>query len=426
MSVAERIYRAVDEKQAEIVKLLRKLVQIPTPTPPGLNYDRIVEIMLPYFTSMGFQARRIDLPEQVFHQRCKAIHPELEGARSNLLANFKKGKKETVLWYAHIDTVPVNESRWTIPPYRGLIKDGRIWGRGTSDNKGGCAAVIAAFRILYELGLEPKSNVVVALTSDEEVGPYSGLMYLADEGYFKDCQYFHCLDGSSEGIGIGANGTITWSLTIKGESAHSGESFLGINPIEHSFGVLEQLLKLKGKVELRKSRMPVAPKIADETGMLTVIPLLNITMARGGLKHNIVPSEFILEGDRRLIPEEEESQVIREIQDAVNKAQARDPKLKYELKTTPSYPSFFQDPNHPWVQKVKRAAELVSGEKLSVFGSGGSTDVAYIVKATQMKVASYGTSRHKESGIHGENENVRIGDLLNLVKCVAILATELA
>jgi succinyl-diaminopimelate desuccinylase len=426
MTLVDRINRAVDKRQAEIIKLLQKLVQIPTPTPPGLNYDRIVEIMLPYFTTIGFQAHRIDLPQEVFHQRCKAIHPQLEGARSNLLANFKKESKQTILWYAHIDTVPVDESRWTVPPYRGLIKDGRIWGRGTSDNKGGCAAIIAAFRTLYELGVEPKYDVVVALTSDEELGPYSGLMYLADEGYFKNYQYFHCLDGSSEGIGIGANGTITWSLTIKGESAHSGESFLGINPIEHSFGVLEQLLKLKKKVELRKSRMPVLPKMAHETGMPTVIPLLNITMARGGLKHNIVPSEFILEGDRRLIPEEVESQVIREIQDAVNKAQANDPKLECELRTIPSYPSFFQDPNHPWVQKVKRIAELVSGERLSVFGSGGSTDVAYIAKTTQMKVASYGISRHKESRIHGENENVRISDLLNLVKFIAILATEAA
>ena len=55
---------------------------------------------------MGFQADRIDLPQETFHQRCKAIHPQLEGVTSNLLANFKKGSKQTILWYAHIDTVP--------------------------------------------------------------------------------------------------------------------------------------------------------------------------------------------------------------------------------------------------------------------------------------------------------------------------------
>lgn len=121
-----------------------------------------------------------------------------------------------------------------------------------------------------------------------------------------------------------------------------------------------------------------------------------------------------------------ELQATREIQDAVNKAGANDPQLKRELRTTPFYPPFFQDPNHPWVQKVKRIAESVSGEKLSVFGSGGSTDVAYIVKTTQIKVASYGVSRHKESRIHGENENVRISDLLDLAKFIAILATEAA
>ena len=102
-----------------------------------------MDIMLPYFATMGFQADRIDLPQEIFHQRCKAIHPQLEGVRGNLLANFKKGSKQTILWYAHIDTVPVDESKWTMPPYRGLAKDGKIWGRGTSDNKGGCAAILA-------------------------------------------------------------------------------------------------------------------------------------------------------------------------------------------------------------------------------------------------------------------------------------------
>ena len=424
MSVADKISQAVDEKKDEIIGLLQELVRIPSPTPPGLNYDRIVDMMLPYFANMGFEAKRIDLPQEIFQQRCKSFYPELVGVRSNLLANLDKGSNRTILWYAHFDTVPVGESQWTMPPYEGLVRDGKIWGRGAGDNKSGCAAIMAAFRVLYELGLEPECNVVIALTSDEEIGPYSGLMYLADQGCFRNCQYFHCLDSTNEGIVIGANGSIQWNLAIKGTSAHSGESFLGINPIEHSLVIMEELLDLKRKVELRKSRMPATPKITDKTGMKTVVPLLNITMAQGGLKHNIVPSEFMLAGDRRLIPEEDESQVIEEIQEAINKAQRRDPNLTCEIKIIPGYPAYYQDPNHPWVEKVKQIASSVSKKELSVFGTGGSTDVGYLMKTTDMEVASYGPFRHRESNIHRENENIRIGDLLDIVKIIAILAIE--
>ena len=147
-------------------------------------------------------------------------------------------------------------------------------------------------------------------------------------------------------------------------------------------------------------------------------------MARGGLKHNIVPPEFVIEGDRRFIPEEDEEEVMREIQEAVDRARAQDPELDCRLDMTPFYTSFFSDPNHPWPRKVQEVVKAVTGETVDICGSQGSTDVAYTVKSTGLVSASFGIGRAKESNGHGVDENARVSDVLNLVKVVCALATQ--
>lgn len=424
MSRAEKICEQVEHRSSEILNLLKEMVKIPTYTPPGHNYDKMVDFMLPKIREIGFDTERIDLPENIFEERCKSVYPAMEGVRSNLFARKEVGRRPGILWYAHIDTVPVDESKWDTPPFEGIVREDRIWGRGAADDKSGCAAVISAFRILDELGLEPKRDVTIALTSDEEIGPYTGLMYLTDEGYFRDCGFFHCLDGSSEGVGIGANGSMTWSIGIKGKSVHSSTSYLGINPIEHSLVLLEELTRLKEKVQSRKSRTPISPKITEVTGFETIIPVLNITMAKAGIKHNIVPPECIIEGDRRIIPEEHFEDAVNELEETVEKARRRDSELDCELKTNLVYEPFFQSPEDPWVQRIKTVAEGVSGEKKDVYGLSGSTDVAYTVNRTGLRVGMYAVGRQPEGNVHGDNENARVKDLLDLVKVICILAME--
>jgi succinyl-diaminopimelate desuccinylase len=424
MSIVEKICEHVENRSGEILNLLRDLVRIPTCTPPGQNYDEIVDFMLPEIREAGFKAERIDLPEDIFEERCRSVYPTMEGVRSNLFARKEVGKKPGILWYAHIDTVPVDETKWDVPPFEGIVQEDRIWGRGAADDKSGCAAVISAFQVLDELGMEPKRDVTIALTSDEEIGPYTGLMYLTDKEYFRDCSLFHCLDGSSEGVGIGANGSMTWSIGIKGRSVHSSTSYLGINPIEQSMVLLEELMRLKEKVQSRKSKTPISPKITEETGFETIIPVLNITMAKAGVKHNIVPPEYIIEGDRRFIPEEQYEDAVRELKETIEKAKKRNANLECELKTSLVYEPFFQNPEDPWVQRIKKVAEEVSGEKKGIYGLSGSTDVAYTVNRIGLRVGMYAVGRQPEGNVHGDNENARIKDLLDLVKVICILALE--
>ena len=194
---------------------------------------------------------------------------------------------------------------------------------------------------------------------------------------------------------------------------------------------MEELLKLKEVVMARRSKAPANPEVLAETGIgadrspalrAVLLPVLNITIAHGGIKHNIVPDEFVIEGDRRVIPEEDPAEVVREIEEAVSRARARDPKLDCELAVNPIYVAFYGDPQHPFVQKVRRTVRAVTGLDVPVAASNGSTDVGYTVRKTGLVSAAYGVGRYKESNGHGADENCRISDLLDTVKVVCALA----
>ncbi|MCC7105838.1 MAG: M20/M25/M40 family metallo-hydrolase, partial [Chloroflexi bacterium] len=339
-STRERIAQAVAEQRDESIERLRALVRIPSQTPPGEHYAELVELLLAELASIGFEARRVDIPPAVFEQRSRVHYPELVGPRANLLARQRLPGKPAMLWYTHLDTVPLgNLGQWRHPPLEGVLQDGRIWGRGAVDSKAGVVAIVQAFRTLHNLGIEPAVSPVIALTTDEEVGPYTGLMYLADQGEFADCQWFHCCDSMAGSVGIANAGAFTWTVAIRGTSVHSGRSQLGTNPIEHSLALLQELLALKERVQTRCSVIPNHPDVVRAGGGQTLRSLLNVTMAHGGFKHNMVPGEYVVEGDRRFTPEEAEAEAIAELREAVERAKLRDPLLDAELRIRPFYTS---------------------------------------------------------------------------------------
>jgi len=130
------------------------------------------------------------MPQEVFAAKCS--DPRLVGDRHNLRADLFVGAEKTLAIYAHLDVVPA-EGNWDTDPFQVVQKNGRAYGRGVSDCKGSIAALIAALKVLLENG-KPKYNLSVLLTTDEEVGGYSGLCYLTDLGQVKG-DLMLCMDG---------------------------------------------------------------------------------------------------------------------------------------------------------------------------------------------------------------------------------------
>lgn len=383
-----------------LMDLLKKIISFKTVAPPGSNYLEIVDWLIPVFQGMGFDVQKMVMPKDVFAARCS--DPRLLGDRHNLCANLTVGAEKTLVIYAHLDVVPA-EGDWDSDPFQLAQKGGRVYGRGVSDCKGSIAALIAALKALLERG-KPRYNLSVLLTTDEEVGGYSGLCYLTDLGLVKG-DLMLCMDGFCDDVVIGSNGIITWDVVVHGRSSHSGSSFLGINAVERSIPVMEALMSLKKVVQARRSLLPASSAL-EAIGKKNLMPMLNITMINGGIKENIVPERCTLRGDRRVIPEESMDEAMAEIEMTLKPLD-----IDFDLKFYPGYPPMSVNPDHAWVAEVREAVKRGMGFFPRLSGAQGSLDQAYATEKTGIPTCVFGVGRQLESNIHGLNENVRLSDL---------------
>jgi len=383
-----------------LMDLLKKIISFKTVAPPGSNYQEIVDWLIPIFQDMGFATQKLVMPRDVFAAKCS--DPRLVGDRFNMRADLSAGAEKTLVIYAHLDVVPA-EGDWDTDPFQAVAKSGRVYGRGVSDCKGSIAALIAALKALLESG-KPKYNLTVLLTTDEEVGGYSGLCYLTDLGQVKG-DLMLCMDGFCDDVVIGSNGIITWDVVVRGRSAHSGSSFLGINAVERSIPVMEALMNLKKVVQARRSLIHASTAL-EALGKKNLMPILNITMINGGIKENIVPDRCILRGDRRVIPEESMDEAMAEIERTLKPLD-----VDFDLKFYPGYPPMSVNPDHEWVAEVREAVQRGMGFYPRLSGAQGSLDQAYATEKTGIPTCVFGVGRQLESNIHGLNENVRTADL---------------
>lgn len=412
MSISE-----IKSKKEVAVGLLRDLVRFPTVVPPGDNYREIIEFVAPRFEDMGFQVRMITVPEKVLHRRQNM--DGLQGERVNMQAWLDVGAEETLVVNTHLDVVPVTDE-WTRPPFEGIIEDGRMYGRGTADSKAEVASLITYLSTVDPEDL--KYNLNVVLTTDEERGPYSGLAYLADEEYLSG-DYFFSMDGSGDFITIGSLGDVKWQLEVFGKSVHSGSSFLGVNAIEKSMPYMEEILNLKEIVGLKRSSLPSNPRLRETTGLENVRPVLNINIIHAGIKENVVPGRLVMQGDRRLIPEEDRDEAVAELEEAIIRGSMRATGTTHQFTWAETYPAYSISSDHPWVGRIKTVADVALGRDVPVAGAQGSLDVAYAVNVTGLPAAGYGIGRTMESNIHGDDENIRIEDLVEYMKFLHHLLT---
>jgi acetylornithine deacetylase/succinyl-diaminopimelate desuccinylase family protein len=395
-----------------LMDVLRDLIGFQTVAPPGRFYNEVVDYLSPIFEGMGFEVKKIVMPKEIFEARCE--DERLFGDRANLLAKLDVGAKETLVIYTHLDVVPPGEN-WGTDPFTLTLKGDRVYGRGISDSKGAVAGLIAALKAVTSSS-KPKYNLTVLLTTDEEVGGYSGLCFFADEGLVEG-DYMLCMDGFSDDVVIGSNGIITWEVAVLGKSAHSGSSFLGVNAVEKSIPVMQALMKLKSEIQSRRSSLHSSSAL-EAMGIKNLMPMLNITVINGGIKENIVPDRCIIRGDRRVIPEEKVDDAIEELEMTIKPLG-----IDLEMRFFPGYPPMYVNPDHHWVSEVRESVRRITGRLPKLSGSQGSLDQAYVTDKTNIPTCVYGVGRLLESNIHGIDENAKVVDLENYARFIIDLIT---
>ena len=414
-----RIFEEVKNLDRErIMELMRTLINIDTTVPPGNSYRKYVDTISPYFKYLGYNLEEVIVPEELIKQ----IPYPLEGPRINLVATKEFNQEKYVTFCGHMDVVPASDEgneKWRFPPFEAtMIKSGKIYGRGVGDNKGPMICLILALQIIEKLKLTPKYNIRVLNCTDEEIGIYPGLRYLAEQGYVKGT-VFSIDYGIEPMILVGASGVLDIEINTIGRSSHSGLSLLGVNALEEMVPILVELIDLKKKVELRQSKEIPGfpdPKTKEKRNLS---PLFNLDVIKSGEKANIIPDLCKLMINRRVIPDESIEEVKAEIIEAIKRGKAKSKALDVRIKFEYSNPPVKVDINSPEIQRIIKVIQLVHKipeEKIHITGLNLTFDVGFvaqILKTQEIIIRGVATAG---SNTHGVNETIRLKDIKKFIK----------
>lgn len=417
----QKIFEEVDNLDEEkIMEIMRILIKIDTSVPPGNTYREYVNALASYFKELDFLLEELIIPEKLIRE----IPYPLEGPRINLVATKDYNQETWVSFYGHMDVVPATtegKSKWRFPPFEAkLVKSGKIYGRGTADMKGDIVCLILAFQIIDKLNLNPKFNVQVLNCTDEEVGVYPGIRYLAEQGYVKGTIF--CMDGViTPLIPIGTAGDLNIVIEIIGKSCHSGYNFLGVNAIEETVPILNELMILKSKVEKRRSKdIPGDPR--DKLGE-KLRPMFSFVVIESGVKENIIPGYCKLIVNRRIIPDEKFEDVKQEILEAINRGKQKSKALDVKITFRYDNPPLRVNHNLPIIKKWKKTMAIVNDipeDRIQVIGTSASTDMGFLAEILNKEDIIIAGIESPTSRAHGENEFTRLRDIKLFLKEILV------
>src|SRR5690606_430607 len=259
----EKLFRAIESRRDDLVALTVDLIRFPTVNPPGEAYTPCAEYIADRLRKSGFQTeliRGLDTPGDTDR------YP-----RTNVVAR-REGRSpgKTVHFNSHIDVVEAGEG-WTVDPFEGVVKDGRVYGRGTCDMKGGLAASIIAAEAFIEVYPDFPGAIEISGTVDEESGGFGGVAYLASKGYFSKPRVDHVIIPeplNKDRICLGHRGVWWAEIETLGSIAHGSMPFLGDSAIRHMGAVLNAFEEeLFPALDQKQTEMPVVPEGARRSTM---------------------------------------------------------------------------------------------------------------------------------------------------------------
>ncbi|MEI8297510.1 MAG: acetylornithine deacetylase/succinyl-diaminopimelate desuccinylase family protein [Pseudomonadota bacterium] len=410
----ERLAEDIASRREELVELTRELVRIPTTNPPGDCYRECAETIGRRLAARGFAieyVRGLGAPGDSDRYPRINVIARHEGAMRGRCVHFN----------GHIDVVEAGRG-WSVDPFAAVVRDGRIYGRGTCDMKGGLAAAIVATEALIDSGLPLPGAIEISGTVDEESGGYGGVAYLAERGWFSPERVQHVIIPEPlnvDRICIGHRGVWWAEVETLGRIAHGSMPFLGDSAIRHMGALLERVEhELLPRLAARQTMMPVVPAAARQS-------TLNINSVHGGQPegHDGLPSPCVADScrvvlDRRFLVEETLGEVKGEVRELLERLVAERPGFGYTLRDLFEVLPTMADPAGPVVQATAAAIRAVLGREPQIVCSPGTYDQKHIDRIGRLKdCIAYGPGILDLA--HQPDEYVGIDDLVTSAQVMA-------
>ncbi len=392
-------------KREDMVKLLRELVNIKS---PFFEESEIIDYLR---GRMSYYNR---LQTKIHHYEEKTI-TGFKG--ENLIVRLRgKGGGPQLLINGHVDTVPLCDG-WTVDPYEGIEKDGRLYGLGSLDMKAGVAASVFVLESLVEAGIELKGDLLFTAVSDEE-GPYGlGTHYTIVDGITKGSDY--CIIPEPSGpfapgnesfpcVALGSRGTAVYYVTVKGKSAHGATPEKGINAVEDAARIITAVTE-----NLDLGEHPLLGK-----------GTMCITNLRGGEKYLLVPEEASFTIYRHTV-EGDADQALREVKEIVDSL-GLESEVTIKLRDLPHPDAYFLpwtiEENTSLVQSLKQGSKEILGNEMQTTYFRSESDANHIAPRLNIPTVLFGPDG---ANFHASDEYVEIDTMVDTARIMLYTALDL-
>jgi acetylornithine deacetylase/succinyl-diaminopimelate desuccinylase family protein len=399
MNTYEQLDAWIDAHFDEQVRFLQELIRVPTDTPPGNNAphaERAAELL----QGFGFAVEKHTVPDA-------EVHAAGLETITNLIVRRKYGAGTTVLLNAHGDVVPPGEG-WTKNPYGGEIEDGKIYGRASAVSKCDFSTYAFAVRALESVAKPTQGSVELLFTYDEEFGGEVGPAWLLEHKIIHPDLMIAA--GFSYQVVTAHNGCLQMEVTVHGKMAHAAIPASGVDALQAANRILTALY----------AQNTLYQSITSNVVGITH-PYLNIGTIEGGTNTNVVPGRVSFKLDRRMIPEENPSEVEATLRKLIEDTASSLPGITVEIKRILLARALQPLPgNQPLVDAIQKHGEQVFGEPIPALGTPLYTDVRLFCEAGIPGVI-YGAGPRTvlESHAKRADERLELEDLRRATKVIA-------
>lgn len=381
-----------------VVTLTRDLVRIPSvyrPGDPKGNEAAAAGFLAEYLRGLGLVV---------------SIH-EAAPNRPNVIADWGSGRPgRGLILEGHTDVVTEGDrGAWSHPPFDAEVADGRIYGRGAADMKGGLAAAICALDAVRRTAPDLPGRVRVAAVADEE-GMMLGIKSFIRSGHAQGFDGAIVCEPEQNEVCLHQKGAMRVLATFRGRMAHGAMPYAGVNPIPVAARFITELVE-----EDRRLQARLGPH--EFLGLPHITPTTVRAPAHGEPQSNVMTGEGQITVDLRTIPGQDHAELYRGLECLAARAREADPRVHVALELTVDRPWTETPPDAPIVQAVVQAFETVLGRPPRYGGVPGTTDGTFLHAWAQIPIVTIGPGSRQIP--HQADEYVDISELVDAARLYA-------
>ena len=366
-------------KEEEITNLAQELIKIPSDETAGEK--EVCEYLESFLKSLGMKVR------------LQEVLPN----RPNIIAEVigdEVGK--SIMFNGHVDTVPIGDiKKWSMDPYSAIIKDNKLFGRGSTDMKGSIASMIIAMKFIMNNVKKFNGKIIfTGVMAEETTG--LGTQKIVEENIKADMAVVG--EPSDEKIYRAHKGTMWFNLSTYGKLEHSSESnSKSNNAIINMMKLIMEINKISKELETIENNLVGHPSI-------------NVGLINGGTKQNMIADSCRISIDRRTLPEEKTDEILDKLRIRLDRLRSLDDRLTFDLEIDTIREAVEVVESEQIVQEVKNALNKVINKNPTISGMKATTDMSILVNQGNIPSVIYGPGFIKQA--HTVDEFIEVKRLV--------------